>query len=239
MSERKVPLGAKPVDDLLGGGIEKGIVTQFHGDAGSGKTNICILLALACASEGNVAYLDTENGLSLERVKQICSAKYPESKILKNILVKRVENFSEQSKIVQKLEKMELRAVIVDSIVMLYRLELSDKTAKSVNLKLVEQIRTLSSIAEKNDLPVLVTNQVYHAHENGKLFKLKEKVGTAAGDILKYWPKSIISIEKMERANVRKATIVKHRSLPEGRSCLFEITGKGIEEVSGSGEQLF
>jgi DNA repair protein RadB len=32
-------LGCEPLDALLGGGIESGIITRIYGEAGTGKTN--------------------------------------------------------------------------------------------------------------------------------------------------------------------------------------------------------
>ena len=52
------------------------------------------------------------------------------------------------------------------------------------------------------------------------------------GDILKYWSKCIIKLERYE--NDRKATLVKHRSLPENLNFFFKITKKeapGIPSV--------
>ena len=56
--EKLLSSGCKPLDDLLGGGFERGIVTQVFGAAGTGKTNVCIQLAVECVktrfSEGSL-----------------------------------------------------------------------------------------------------------------------------------------------------------------------------------------
>src|SRR5512137_2439834 len=65
-------LRCQPLDELLGGGLESGIITRIYGEAGSGKTNFCLQAARECVrSEKKVAYIDTE-GVSLERIRQIC-----------------------------------------------------------------------------------------------------------------------------------------------------------------------
>src|SRR5665648_1030974 len=38
--------GCNPLDNMLGGGFEAGVVSQVYGAGGSGKTNICIQLAV-------------------------------------------------------------------------------------------------------------------------------------------------------------------------------------------------
>lgn len=217
MAGQKLPTGT-PLDGLLGGGVEMGIVTEVFGPAGAGKTNFCIHLSLACARSGKVAYLDTENGLSAERVGQMAS----NPKLMKNILVKKVSDFWQQEETIKSLgEKEALSGVVVDSIVMLYRLALTDKSAPDVNGSLAWQVHSLSLLAESLNIPVVVTNQVYTP------FGKSESV-PVAGDILRYWPKSILSIEPTG-TGTRKATIVKHRSIAEGESRDFSITAKGFE----------
>ena len=67
----KVPLDCKGIDELLGGGFEAGAITEIYGEAGSGKTNLCLQLARHVLMEGKkVIYIDTE-GLSKDRMAQI------------------------------------------------------------------------------------------------------------------------------------------------------------------------
>ncbi len=64
-----IPTGCKGLDDLIGGGVEEGIVTEFYGEGGSGKTSLALQLAVRCAESGKqVVYLDTE-GVSPERFR--------------------------------------------------------------------------------------------------------------------------------------------------------------------------
>ncbi|MBI4167715.1 MAG: hypothetical protein HY515_02045 [Candidatus Aenigmarchaeota archaeon] len=48
---------------------------------------------------------------------------------------------------------------------------------------------------------------------------------------MKYWCKSIILIEKTGNMGERSATIVKHRSMPEGKFVNFLMTENGIEPI--------
>lgn len=216
MPDRKLPTRT-PLDGILGGGVETGIVTEVYGPAGVGKTNFCIHFSLSAAERGKVAYIDTESGLSAERVRQIAGS----TKIMKNILVKRVGDFWQQEDTIKALEKKEgLSGIVVDSIVMLYRLALTDKTAQDVNRSLAGQLHSLSLLAESRKIPVLITNQVYSPFG-------KNESMPVAGDILRYFPKTILSMEPTG-TGTRRATIVKHRSIAEGESCDFSITAKGL-----------
>ena len=60
------------IDDLLGGGFEKGVITQIFGPPSSGKSNIALSLAVNVAKNNRkVIYIDTEGGISIDRIKQI------------------------------------------------------------------------------------------------------------------------------------------------------------------------
>ena len=68
----KVGTGAKVLDSLLDGGLERGIITTLFGSAGSGKSNIAMLSALSVAERvKKVVFIDTEKSLSAERIKQL------------------------------------------------------------------------------------------------------------------------------------------------------------------------
>lgn len=49
-------LTSSPIDSLIGGGVEKGVITQFYGPPGSGKTNIALNLLVQSASSGVKAF---------------------------------------------------------------------------------------------------------------------------------------------------------------------------------------
>ncbi|MFD1596627.1 ATPase domain-containing protein, partial [Haloplanus litoreus] len=70
MSE-PVSTGCPPLDDLLGGGFERGTVTQVYGPPAAGKTNLALSAAVQVAASGGTAvYVDTE-GLSVDRFRQL------------------------------------------------------------------------------------------------------------------------------------------------------------------------
>jgi DNA repair protein RadB len=66
--------GCGAIDELLGGGIERGTVTQVYGAPASGKTNLALSTAVTAAAAGRtVVYIDTE-GLSTDRFGQLANA---------------------------------------------------------------------------------------------------------------------------------------------------------------------
>ncbi len=234
----KISTGNLDLDQFFDGGYERDVITTFYGPAGSGKTNLCMLAAVSMAKTGKkVIFMDTEGGFSVDRLKQLT-----DESVLKNILLLKATSFDEQQELFNKLlEKIkpELGLIIVDSMAMLYRLELAlarekenQKRISEINGSLSRQLRILAEIARKKFIPVIVTNQVYSDFsKNGNLDE--RAVHMVGGDLLKHASKCIVEL-KIERDR-RKAILRKHRSIPQ-KEFLFYITGKGI---SKAGFRLF
>jgi len=239
MSENKISAGSYDLNKWLFGGYEKDIITMIAGPAGSGKTNLVILSACSQAKKGNkVLFIDTEGGFSVDRVKQIIEEDV--DKVLGNILLIKPTSFDEQKKdfekILDKIKKEHISLIVVDGMTMLYRLELGDahqskddNKVKEINRELAKQMRILAEIARKQNIPVLITNQVYSEFlcEEDLKKGIKKQTNLVGGDLLKYWSKCIIELENEK--GKRKAVLLKHRSMPE-KELNFEIINKGIRK---------
>ena len=219
----KIPL-ACPIDSIIGGGIEKGSITQFYGPPGSGKTNIALKMLVQCAKNGKKAvFIDTEGGLSIERMKQITGDQFDE--IAGNIIVLEPTTFEEQDDAIKKIEyslksgEENIDLIILDSAVALYRLKDGGQT--EINRDLSKQMGLLSMIARKYDIAVVVTNHIY------SIFDEEGVIEPVGGTILKYWSKIIIELVKDENGE-RFAILKRHRSKPDGLKVKFEIVNEGL-----------
>jgi DNA repair protein RadB len=220
--ENLLSSGCRPLDELLGGGFEKGIVTQIFGAAGTGKTNICIQLAVECVKQGKkVIYIDTE-GLSPVRFKQIAGENAKE--IARSIIIYEPLSFEEQYAAVREVERIageNIGLVVVDSATSYYRFELEDEeTGIKSRRELANQIGFLHALARKHGFSVVITNQVYSDIVSGGVRPL-------GGSSLEHISKTIIQLEKTGEGT-RRAILYKHRSRPEGSSAEFRITAEGI-----------
>ena len=215
MSRMKIK--CKSIDDLLGGGVEPGIITMVFGESGTGKTNFCIQASKEYAKEKKVIFIDTE-GVSFERIKQICKNDY--KKILDNILFFRPNSLEEQEKTIEKIKKIKNKGlIIIDSINLFYRMEL-DKDKDIVMRSYLRQMGSLQMIARQNNIPVILAGQVY-TDKNGEIKPFTHRETD-------HLVKTIIRLDKID-SGVRNGTIIKHRSEPEGKWCSFKITEKGLE----------
>ena len=242
VNENKISAGSYDLNKFLYGGYETDIITTIYGPGGSGKTNLCVLVAVSQAKKNNkVIYVDTEGGFSIDRVSQILEKdKELQESVLKNIMLLKPTSFDEQElafgQLLKHVKQGDISLIIIDSIAMLYRLELGDAIQskedikiKEVNRKLASQLRILNEIARNQNIPVIVTNQVYTEFLTQKDFEAgKERaVAMVGGDLLKYWSKCIIELKNQK--SKRTLLLKKHRSLPE-KSLDFEITNSGIRK---------
>jgi DNA repair protein RadB len=164
--------------------------------------------------------VDTEGGFSFERFGQIC----PDSReALKKISLVRPQDFEAQGRTVRALKSKQADLIVVDSVVALFRLECSPEGNYTFEAgkELSRQLSILSNIAVERSIPVIITSHSFRRRDGPA-----EVIG---GDVIKYWSKSLILLEKTGRSSERKATIVKHRWLPEEKSVKFNIVHEGIK----------
>ena len=222
----KIPSNSS-LDTLLGGGFEKGTITQIFGPPSSGKSNITMTLAVNVAKNNKkVIYMDTEGGISIDRVKQIAGPDF--SKVANNIIVLEPTNFLEQNDNLKSIDfwlkknHADVDLIILDSAVALYRVD--DMKSSKLNKELGKQMGMLSKIARQYDVAVVVTNQIYSSiDEEGN-----NDIRAVGGTILQYWSKVIIQLERGDEINQRVATLIRHRSIPEGKKAMFTISSNGI-----------
>lgn len=214
----RLSIQCSPLDTLLGGGLEQKIITELFGEAGTGKTNVCLQAARECALSGKkVAYIDSE-GVSMERLQQIIPEENQET-LLKNILIFSPTTQSDQEKMIQNAIKIQdVQLIIVDTINMFYRLHL-DQNKEECMRSFTRQIACLQKAARDQNLYVLIVEQVF-TDKNGEVKPFTNR------DV-EHLVKTIIKLEKTG-VNKRKATMMKHRSQPEGKTALFQITQKGL-----------
>jgi len=238
MKVEKISTGSFDLNKWLSGGYEKGVITMIAGPPASGKTNLVMLASCSQAMNGNkVIFIDTEGGFSPDRVEQIVG-EGEEEEILNNIFILNPTSFEEQKKIFQtllnKVKKDHVNLIVIDGMAMLYRLELGmaigskdDEKIRKVNREVAKQMRILAEISRKQNISILISNQVYteFLSDEDKRKGIRPEANIVGGDLFRYWSKAIIEL-KNDRGR-REAILLKHRSLPI-KKMGFEIKDKGI-----------
>ena len=216
---KRLQLKCRPLDDLLGGGIESKSITEVYGEAGTGKTNFCLQAARECADNGKkVVYIDSE-GVSSERLNQICKD-YDCKKTLANILFFNPSSFDEQEEMIKKAMNIkDVELIIIDTFNLFFRLNQEDDEKYAIR-SLNRQITDLQIGAMKKNLYAIITGQVYSVDN--------DDVKPFAGRGIEHVAKTIIKLEKIGLGK-RQATIMKHRSQPECKKAIFSINAQGLE----------
>ncbi|WP_277555206.1 DNA repair and recombination protein RadB [Halobaculum limi] len=221
--------GSAALDDLLGGGIERGVVTQLYGPPASGKTNLALTAAAEVAADGgSVLYIDTED-LSMTRFRDIAEARTDEAveTVAGRLVVSQALSFEEQGEAVKDAEGLAdgVDLIVLDSATGFYRLERTEDSRGGESVREVARhVTHLLSLARKHDLAVLITNQVFTDPD-------ADRDRPLGGNTLEHWTGVILRLERFRGGN-RRATLEKHRSQPAGGSARFQITEAGVEDAT-------
>ncbi len=165
--------GSKAFDELMGGGLETQAITEFYGEFGSGKTQVCFQLAVNATRpledgglDGEVFIIDTENTFRPERIVQMSIAlDLDPEEVLKKIHVARAFNSHHQMLLVDKAQElagdMKVRLLIVDSLTAHFRAEYVGRGALAERQQnLNKHMHDLLRFGDLNNAVVAVTNQV-------------------------------------------------------------------------------
>lgn len=216
-----LPTACSSLDALLDGGLEADAITLVFGEGGSGKTNLALQCAREAALRGRrIAYVDTE-GVSAIRLQQVFGGR---ADLEERILFFTPYTIEEQERLVQNATRVpDLGLVVVDSINMHYRLHIEggDDAEKEAARSLYRQLHLLTGFARQQRVPVLVTGQVYGGEDTTQPF---------ARRVMEHLVKALVRFEKRPDGG-RRATVIKHRSIEEGRHASFRIAAHGLASL--------
>jgi DNA repair protein RadA len=169
----RLTTGCVALDKLLIRGVESQAVTEFYGEFGSGKSQICHTLCVTASLPveqgglgGGTLYIDTEGTFRPERVKQIAIARgLNDADILDNIAVYPIMNSAGLEIAIKNLGKYvgdyKSKLVIIDSIIALHRADfLGRGTLADRQGRLTSIMHKLVIMAKIYDIAIVMTNQV-------------------------------------------------------------------------------
>ncbi|MDV3292702.1 MAG: DNA repair and recombination protein RadA [Nitrososphaerales archaeon] len=232
----RISTGSKNLDDLLGGGIETWAMTEFFGEFGSGKSQICHTLSVMVQQphdqgglDGAAIYIDTEGTFRPERISEIAEARdlKPEE-ILSRITVARAYNSAHQELIVRDLGKVieanKVKLLVLDSAVAHYRAEYVGRgTLAERQQRLNRFMHLLIRTAEVYNVAVVVTNQVQSAPDSF----FGDPTRPTGGHVVAHTSTYRIYLRKA--AKNRIARMVDSPYHPE-RDAVFMLDEKGVDD---------
>lgn len=238
LSIRKISTGSKALDDLLGGGIETKTITEFFGEYGTGKTQVCHQLSVNVQLPiekggllGGAVYIDTEGTFRWERIEAMARAYgLDPDKVMDNIYYIRAYNSDHQIQIVDELysfiPKHNVKLVVLDSVTSHFRAEYPGREHLAERQqKLNAHLHQLLRLAEAYNIAIVVTNQVMARPD---VF-YSDATAPVGGHVLAHVPGVRVYLRKA-RGNKRIARVVDAPHLPEAE-VVFAITDEGIRDV--------
>lgn len=235
------------LDKLTEGGIDFGMVTEIFGEAGSGKSQICMQLALNVQLPrefgglgGKAVYVSTDKNLAVKRLyemgqrlkeKHINSPEVQEINFLDNILV---EEFYDTLGLTvflrRKLPRMlsvysGISIVIIDSVAAIFRLECEYRKRASIMRTFVHELERLSGV---HNFAILTTNHVTSVPQD---WDTKDVAALGATwDTLVNTRIKVEITSQLAPSRVRIMEVIYSPRLPCA-SAKFIITSAGIEEI--------
>jgi DNA repair protein RadA len=232
--------GSSMLDKLLKGGIESQSITEFYGEYGSGKSQICHQLCVNVQLPpergglgGAALYIDTENTFRTERIFQMAeNLGLDAEETIKNIIFAEAFTSDHQMFLLENADKVikenGVRLIIVDSLTSHFRSEyLGREMLAERQQKLNKHMHRLIRLARAFNAVAVVTNQVMSKPD---VF-FGDAIHPVGGHIVAHTSHTRVFLRKSARGPVRIARLVSSPHLPEGEG-IFRISERGIEDVN-------
>lgn len=232
-NKRLMTTGCKSLDRLIKGGLETQSITEFHGEFGTGKSQMCQQLAVTVqlpvdrgGMEGACLYIDTEHVFRPGRVMRIAETFELDPKaVLKRIIYAEAYTSEHQCSLLESADEVikenDIRLIIIDSLTGHFRSEyLGRETLTPRQQKLNQHMHKLIRLSRAFNAVAVVTNQVSTTPD---VFGKTQPIG---GHIVGHIAHTRISLRK-GRDNLRIAKVIASPFLPEGETPM-RITEGGI-----------
>lgn len=232
-TRRTIPFGIEPLDELLGGGIDTGQITEYFGEFASGKTQVCewlVAQALKMFPKLFAFWNDTENSFRPTRQLAMIRKVGGDESWLDRIEVLRSFTVDDQIAAVENMKDFHgehpISIVVIDSLTNHFRNEfLGRESLPDRARKMNPYLHDMMEFAERENLAIVVTNQVQSKPD---MF-FGDPTEAYGGHILKHASKVRCYLRK-GKAPSRIMRLVDSPHLPDGERP-FIITETGLEEL--------
>ncbi len=242
---KRLTTGSKAIDEVLAGGLETQTITEFYGEYGSGKSQLCHQMCVNVqlptergGLDGNALYIDTENTFRTERIIQMAQhLGLKAEEVVKKIIFAEAYTSDHQMFLLENADKIikenNIRLIVVDSLTAHFRSEyLGREMLAERQQKLNKHMHRLIRLARAFNAVAIVTNQVMSRPD---VF-FGDSVHPVGGHIVAHTSHTRVYLRKSSRGSLRIARLVSSPYLPEGER-VFKITEGGVEDVSEEDQQ--
>jgi DNA repair protein RadA/Sms len=202
---------------LLGGGIVPGSLTLIGGDPGIGKSTLSLQVASSLASQGLIVlYVSGEE--SLEQT----SLRAQRLNIQSDHLF--LFNEIEVSEIIKQVEVLKPHVLIIDSIQIVYKQELSSAPGSVSQVR--EAAATFMQLAKAKNIATFL---IGHVTKSGEI---------AGPRVLEHLVDTVLYFEGDKEQNYRLLRAIKNRFGPTDEIAMFQMHKTGLHEIANP-SQMF
>ena len=213
--DARISLNNEEVDRILGGGLVEGSLVLIGGEPGIGKSTLSLQIPLFCP------HLKTLYVTGEESAKQV---KMRADRLGGDASNCYIYSETKLESVIAEAEKLEPDLMIIDSAQTMFT-ETVDSTAGSIS-QIKEVAATLLRFAKQIGIPIILIGHI-------------TKEGYIAGPkLLEHIVDVVLQFEGETRGSYRILRSIKNRFGSTSELAVFEMTGKGLREVSNPSEML-
>ena len=170
-----IETGLKKLDQLLGGGIKEGLITDISGQNSTGKTQLAFQICINALKNGKeILFQDTTGEFRPERLVEMLKIRKLDPILLDKIKVGRITNSIQQLEYLSKITANDFSLIVIDNATDLFSFEYSKKEQSfEKHLAFMKYMQNLASVAINTKIPIVVTNIIrsFNEHEQENLEK--------------------------------------------------------------------
>lgn len=213
--ENRVSLNNSEVDRILGGGLVEGSLVLIGGEPGIGKSTLSLQIPLFCPSLKTLYVTGEESAKQVKLRASRLGGDDTNCMIYSETLM---ENIIEEARAISP------DLVVVDSVQTMFSQNVESSPGSVTQIK--ETAAMLLRFAKETGIPVILIGHI-------------TKEGSIAGPkILEHIVDVVLQFEGDNRGSYRLLRSIKNRFGSTSELAVFEMTGKGLREVTNPSEML-
>ncbi len=214
-ADQRISLNNAELDRLLGGGIVAGSLVLVGGEPGIGKSTLSLQIPLSCP-DLKTLYVTGEESAKQVKMRADRLGGFTDNCLIYSETL--VENIIEEAKAI----KPDL--MVVDSVQTMFSQNVESSPGSVSQIK--ETAAQLLRLAKESGIPIILIGHI-------------TKEGSIAGPkVLEHIVDVVLQFEGDNKGSYRLLRSIKNRFGSTSELAVFEMTGKGLREVTNPSEML-